>query len=66
MNNLINIEMIETFRKNNNLTKKDFCKLCRISYSTYQKILKGKNFRLLALFKIARILKIDISQIFSK
>lgn len=64
MKDTINVTMIENYRKENNLTKTSFCKLCKISVSTYNKILKGENFNATALFKIARVLNVHIHQLF--
>lgn len=65
MGNKVNVNLIYNFIKSNNLTKTQFCKLCKINYATFTKILKGQyNFRINALFKIAHILQIHIHQLF--
>ena len=65
MKQLIKIELIENFRKENKLTKLEFCKQCRISTNTLRKIYNGNtNFDIVALFKIARVMKIAIHLLF--
>ena len=65
MKNDIKIDLINNYLKERNLSKTQFCKLCKISYSTLTNILNGDNFRLIALFKIAKILNIEVYQIFN-
>ena len=66
MKNTNKTELIENFRKDNNLSKSKFCKLCKISQSTLNKIMtNSENFRIIALFKIARVLKIQVYQMFN-
>ncbi|MGN0960988.1 MAG: helix-turn-helix domain-containing protein [Christensenellales bacterium] len=61
----INIKLIENFIKENHLTKSKFCKMCKIGLSTLNKILaNSENFRIVALFKIAKVLNIYIYQLF--
>ena len=63
---LINIKIIQDFIKQMNLTKSDFCKMAKISQRIFNKILKNQNnFRIVALFKIARLLKIQVYQLFN-
>lgn len=66
MKNTIKTELIENFIKDNNLSKSKFCKMCQISQSTLDKIMtNGENFKIIALFKIARVLKIQVFEIFN-
>lgn len=66
MKNTIKTELIENFIKENNLSKSRFCKMCNISQSTLNKIMNNsENFRIIALFKIARVLKIQVYQMFN-
>ena len=66
MKNTIKTELIENFIKDNNLSKSKFYKLCKISQSTLNKIMtNSENFRIIALFKIARVLKIQVYQMFN-
>ena len=63
MKNIIKTELIENFIKENNLSKSKFCKICKISQSTLNKIMtNSENLRIVALFKIARVLKIQVYQ----
>lgn len=67
MKNTIKIELIENFIKENNLSNSKFCKICKISQSTLNKIMtKSENFKISPLFKIARVLKIKVYQTFNK
>ena len=62
--NTINTKKIENFRKENKLTKKEFCSLCKISLNTYNKILNGKNVLITSIFKISILMKIHICELF--
>ncbi len=65
MGNNINIKLIENYIKEKNLTKIKFCKICKISLGTLNKIMtNNKNFSIVTLFKIAKILNIQIYQLF--
>ena len=66
MKNTTKTELIENFIKENNLSKSKFCKMCKISQSTLNKIItNNENFRIIALFKIARVLKIQVFEMFN-
>ena len=66
MKNKIKSDLIENFIKDNNLSKSKFCEMCKISQSTLNKIMtNSENFRIIALFKIARVLKIQVYQMFN-
>ena len=58
-------EIIENYLKANKISKTKFCKLCGISYRTLENIQNNKNYRIGALFKIARVVKIQVHQMFS-
>lgn len=60
----INTNLISCYLKENNLSVKEFCKLCKISISTYYNIINGKNFFLSALFKMAKVLNVHICKMF--
>jgi len=61
MEQLIKTELITEYIKNHNMGKNAFCKLCKISVGTLNKILSNStNIRILALFKIARVLNMEI------
>ena len=59
-------EIIESYLKENKISKTKFCKLCGISYCTLEKIRNNKNYRIGALFKIAKVVKIQVYQMFGK
>ena len=61
----INVEFLENYLKENNLSKTAFCKKCKISTRTFDKIIANKtNFNLMAIFRIAYALKIDFRVLF--
>lgn len=62
--NLIKVELIENYIKDNNLTIKAFWERCKISYSVYRRVITGKNFKLTAIFRIAKVLGKDIHILF--
>lgn len=57
-------EIIENYLKENKISKTKFCKLCGISPCTLKKIMNNNNYRLNALFKIARMVKVQVPQLF--
>lgn len=61
----MNVEMILEYIKSNNLTNKEFCKQCRISTSTFYRIMNNKNFNLVSLFKIAKKMNVRVCQLFA-
>lgn len=66
MKNTIKIEKIKSFILENKISKAKFCKMCNISTSTLNKILTNDdNFGIIALFKIARVIKIQVSHMFN-
>ncbi len=65
MKDKLNVEIIEEYIKTNNLTIKDFCKQCNISISTFYRIMHGKDFNLLSLFRIAKKINVPIHEFFS-
>lgn len=65
MDNLIKTELIEEFLKEKEWSKSEFCRQCKISYKTFQKIMSNDyNFDLRALFRVCRIMGVDIYKIF--
>ena len=67
MENTIKTELIEKFIKENNLSKSKFCEMCKISQSTLNRIMTNSgNFRIIALFKIARVLNNEVYKMFNK
>lgn len=63
--NCINKELIEGYIKEHNLTKTKFCKMCKISYSTLTRILNDYDFYLIALFRIARVMEVEVYNLFN-
>ena len=67
MKNIIKTDMIENYRRKKGLSKKSMCQLCKMSISTYNKIISNKtNFRLLAIFRIAKVMQVDVSKLLSE
>ena len=65
MGNLIKTEIFENYIKEHNLSKNKFCKLCKISHSVFKKIMNNQgNFHIIALFKIARVIGIEVYQMY--
>ena len=65
MKNQINVEIIENYRLQHKLSKRQFSKLCAISPSTLRKILNG-NYRFFvhALWKISKTINVPFSELF--
>lgn len=63
---LINTRLINDYIKDNHLTKKEFCKTCKISVTTYYNIINGKDFNLLSLFRIAKTVGVPIHRLFNE
>lgn len=56
-------EFFENYMRENNLSVKEFCKLCKIDVRVYNKIMNNKtNIRIKSLVKIARALNVKVSQ----
>ena len=65
MTKYIKISLIETYIKNNSFTITKFCKLCNINPQTLKKIMQNKsNFNISSLFKIAKVMKLEIHELF--
>ena len=65
MENKINIKLIEDFMHENNISKTRFCNMCKISLKLFNKIMANDDgFRIIALFKIARVIKVQVHQMF--
>ncbi len=60
----VNTEFILNYIKENNLTKKEFCRQCGISPSTLNSILNGNNIKLSSLKKLITKLNASFYQIF--
>ncbi len=57
-------EIIENYLKENKISKTKFCKLCSINPDTLMRIMNNENYRINALFKISRIVKIEVHKMF--
>ncbi len=67
MKNEFKKEVIENYLKINRISKMKFCKLCGVSLYTLKKIMNNNlNYRIDALFKIAKVINIQVSQMFSE
>ena len=65
MQEYVKIELIEQFIKEQGVTNTEFCKLCKISYSTFSKIKRGAyNVKINAIFKIARTVGVKAHELF--
>ena len=61
----IKTSLIQKYIKENNLTKQQFCKKCNISTSVLNKILNEQyNIHISALFKIAKVINIQVFEFF--
>ena len=62
---VIKTELIENFIQTHKLSKTKFCKLCKMHPSTFNKIIHNDyNFRIDALWKIAKAINVPIYQLF--
>lgn len=62
---MFNNDLINNYIKEQGLSKQKFCKMCKISVGTLNKVLLNKdNVGIIALFKIARVLNIRICELF--
>ena len=65
MENLIKTEIFTNFIKKHNLSKTKFCKVCKVSPSVFKKIMNNQdNFYVIALFRIAKVIGIQVYQMF--
>lgn len=64
MGNTVNTKMISDFITANNLTQKEFCRQCKISYYSFRKIMLNQNFNLQALFRIAKRMDRHVCEFF--
>lgn len=66
MKTIINTKLIENFMKEKNLSKTQFCKLCKITPRTPEKIFNDEyDYDLRALFKMAKLMDLKIYQLFN-
>lgn len=64
MNSHVNKSLIEKYLKANKLSKKEFCKKCKIGISTLRRVMSDKDVYLISLFRIAKKMKIPVSELF--
>lgn len=64
MHCLINVKIIFDYIKNNKMTKTEFCKKCKTSVSTFNRIVAEKNAKLISLYRIAKTINIHICKLF--
>lgn len=63
---MIKKELIEEYLKRENISKTEFCKRSRISPEVYNKIMSDKeNYRIDALFRVAKTLGVRILELFN-
>ena len=67
INNDINLDKINSFMKENNMSIMDFCKVVGITKYTYYKIFSGSaDFGVDIIFKLAKPMKIEPKDVFIK
>lgn len=67
MKKIFKIEIIENYLKANQMTEKEFCRLCNIPLSTLQKLFAHNfDFDLVDIFKVSRVLNLHIKDLFIK
>ena len=68
MEKIINTKIIEDYIEQNNLSIAKFCEMCQICRQTYKQIMKQEDYDydLKILFRIARILNVQICELFLK
>ncbi len=64
MHKPLNTDIIKKYLDDNGLSIKEFCRQCKISTSSFYRIMQDKNFRIISLFKIAKKLNIPIHKFF--
>ncbi len=63
MDNAVKTALINSYIKANNLSKTKFCKLCKISVYTFNKIMTNQDFDMVNLFRIAKIMGVHICKL---
>jgi transcriptional regulator with XRE-family HTH domain len=62
----IRVNFIKEFILRQGISKNEFCKKCKISSSTLNKILSNnQNLGIIALFKVARGMNVQIKELFT-
>ena len=60
---IINTNLIKKYIKDNNLTTKEFCKKCDITYSSYLKIMKSKIKRFKPIYNVSIVLNVKLKEL---
>ena len=67
MKNRFKSEVIEKFLKENNMTKTELCRRSKVGLKTLNEMLCGAfNYRVISLFKLARVVGIEMCDFFEK
>ena len=66
MKNEFKTEITESYLKEHNLSKSKFCKLCGINLCTLTRVMKNENYKINALFKIARVINLQVYKMFQE
>ena len=65
--NIFNVEIIENYMKENNLTKKEFCRGCGLMPSTFERIFWGHiGVDLKTINKVASFMNIPLGRLFKQ
>ncbi len=64
MKNIINVDVINNYLKENKMTKKELCEKSKISIGVLYKILANKNFSIVSIFKLAKTIDIRVCEMF--
>ena len=60
---IINCELIKKYMEKNNLSPKQFCKKCEISYYSYLKIMKNTITKFRPLYNISVIINVTMKDL---
>lgn len=60
---IYNINLILNFIQKNHLTKTGFCRMCKISLTTFKNILLNKNISTYSMYKVAELLKVKFKDL---
>ena len=67
MYKIIDYKKIEKYLKENKLTQKEFCKICKISLSSLRKMKYGANdFYIETIFRVCKVIKCNLFEIFNE
>ena len=58
-------DLINRYMKENNITKREFCKQCKISHSQLKRMYKNDfDFYIESLYKVCKILNVELKDMF--